>query len=140
MIYKDFYMRNRVPFYRSQFVSLETAYLDCQDIPEPEERSLKITKILTQLEAIDKNSCPENDQALFAFKVEALQLDILYTAFNSKTILEGHEINLAKLTERYQELANSSGYHNLKPWDVKKQKIDSCLLELKRSQGLNLCR
>jgi hypothetical protein len=140
MIHKDFYMSAHFSFYDSEVSDLRKRYGRCQRITDANEKTAELSKILSELKAIDKNNCSEDKR----FEVEEIQLHILYTAFNSNTLPKEHEISLAELTKRYQDLVNSPGYKKLKPWEAKKQKIDRQLSKLecesRQSQGLNLSR
>lgn len=131
-------------FYDSEVRRLRRDYGRCQRINDANEKSAELSKILSELKAIDKNNCSEDKKISFAFEVEEIQLHILYTAFNSKTLPQEHEISLAELTKRYQDLVNSPGYQKLKPWEATKQKIDRYLAalnsKLEQPQELSLSR
>ena len=144
MIHKDFYMSAHFSLYVSDVTELRKRYGRCQRITDANEKSAELSKILSELKAIDKNNCSEDKKISFAFEVEEIQLHILYTAFNSKTLPQEHEISLAELTKRYQDLVHSPGYKELKPWEARKQKIDRYLAKLesesRQSEGLTLSR
>lgn len=131
-------------FYDSKVQTLRKRYGRCQKITDANEKTAELSNILSELKAIDKNNCSEDKKISFAFEVEEIQLHILYTAFNSKTLPQEHEISLAELTKRYQDLVNSPGYQNLKPWEATKQKIDRYLAalnsKLEQPQELSLSR
>ncbi len=120
-----------VSFYISRLEILKTEYMDCREMRTPEEKSLELGRILTQLQAINKHDCPENKKVSFAFEIEEFQLHILYMAISKKLLLEGHEVSSEELLARYSKLTNSSVYQELKPWDAKKQKIDRYISNLK---------
>lgn len=117
-------MYSSIPFYIPTVKTIQREYGRCQRIGNPEERSLKLSSILTDLKRTDKDR--------YAFEIEELYLHIVYTAlFVSDTPLpKGDAIEPNELLSRYQMLKQSPGYQALKKHDARKSKIDKYILDL----------